>query len=296
MKSLYPLFLLFLLLACQENSFQKTLYKPIDYSPPAGGVKVSVSDETSLALPAKKAIYSIIETNQGSLVLELFHQEAPHTVQNFIDLAQGKKETVSVTGAKEKKRFYDGLTFHRIIPNFMIQGGCPKGDGTGGPGYRFDDEINAVALGLDKVKLENAPYYSRQLEQSIIKSMNIKSQKEMDERMKEAEKNLTFARDNFSIAEILFRVGYRYNEVLNSRKALRGSLAMANAGPNTNGSQFFINQVDTPHLDGLHTVFGQLVNGYDVLDAIVEFSQPSQDENSEPGKVVINKVLIVDRR
>src|SRR5690348_10806873 len=121
-------------------------------------------------------------TNHGEIKLELFDDDAPKTVQNFKDLAE--------------KGFYDGLSFHRIIKDFMIQGGCPQGTGTGGPGYTFEDEIN-------------------------------------------------------------------------SHKLVRGSLAMANAGPNTNGSQFFIVTLDaTPWLDGKHTNFGQVTDGMDVVDKL----------------------------
>ncbi|MEV4423115.1 peptidylprolyl isomerase [Patulibacter sp. NPDC049589] len=123
-----------------------------------------------------------ISTSEGDVVFELFDADAPKTVQNFKDLAG--------------KGFYDGLIFHRVIADFMIQGGCPQGTGTGGPGYEFEDEIN-------------------------------------------------------------------------EHKIVRGTLAMANAGPNTNGSQFFIVTADaTPWLDGKHTAFGQVVGGEDVVQRI----------------------------
>lgn len=256
-------------LSCKESGFKKPQYRPKDYQ--ASSVMVKKQDPVELppSIPEKKTIYAVIETNRGSMILELYHRDAPATVQNFIDLAQGEKITTNSDGKKEKKRFYDGLTFHRVIPNFMIQGGCPRGDGTGGPGYRFEDEINAVSLGLDKVKLKENPSYSRYLNQAVVMSMGIKSQAELTERMEEAEKNFNLAREEFSVLEILYRVGYRYNEVVNSHKAKKGSLAMANSGPDSNGSQFFINQVDTPHLDGLHTVFGELVSGSEVLESII---------------------------
>jgi peptidyl-prolyl cis-trans isomerase B (cyclophilin B) len=127
-----------------------------------------------------------ITTPKGVIKLELFTEQAPKTTDNFIKLA--------------RQGFYDGLRFHRVIADFMIQGGCPLGSGTGGPGYTFDDEPGALALPHD------AP----------------------------------------------------------------GRLSMANAGPNTNGSQFFITHGPTPWLDGKHGVFGQVLEGQDVVDAIAQ--------------------------
>jgi cyclophilin family peptidyl-prolyl cis-trans isomerase len=134
---------------------------------------------------------AVMKTTEGDITLELFDEDAPKTVSNFKQLAgQG---------------FYDGLIFHRIIPDFMIQGGCPEGTGTGGPGYTFEDEIN-------------------------------------------------------------------------QHKVVRGALAMANAGPNTNGSQFFIVTTDAaPWLDGKHTVFGEVSGGMDVVDRIGTTKTDSRD-------------------
>lgn len=284
-STLFLFLLLPPLLFCKENSFKKAQYKPKEIQTPI--VVVKKVDTVEIPLPEKKGIYAVMETTQGNMIIELFYKDAPATVQNFIDLAQGEKITTNTEGKKEKKRFYDGLSFHRVIPGFMIQGGCPRGDGTGSPGYRFEDEINAKILGLDKLKLKDLPSYSRYLNNAVVLSMGINSQAELSERMEEAEKNASIAKDEFSVLEILHRFGYRYNEVLLSHKALKGSLAMANSGPDTNGSQFFINQVDTPHLDGLHTVFGDLVMGMEVLEKIV---------NSGNKNTTISHVYIVDKR
>jgi peptidyl-prolyl cis-trans isomerase B (cyclophilin B) len=129
---------------------------------------------------------AVIRTNKGDIRLRLFAEQAPVTVANFVNLAS--------------RGYYDGLTFHRVIPDFMIQGGCPQGTGTGGPGYRFEDECTPALK-------HDAP----------------------------------------------------------------GKLSMANAGPGTNGSQFFITHVETPWLDGRHTVFGEVLGSedQDVVDAIV---------------------------
>lgn len=168
----------------------------------------------------KPGLYATIETSMGKIVVQLYDKEAPKTVKNFVDLAEGKKQfTDPKTGKKDKKRFYEGLIFHRVIPDFMIQGGDPKGDGTGGPGYMFEDEISPE-LNFDKP----------------------------------------------------------------------GRLAMANAGPGTNGSQFFITHKATPWLNGRHTIFGQVVEGMKVVNAIGNVPRDSRDKPLKP--VVIKKVAI----
>ena len=137
-----------------------------------------------------------LQTNAGPITVEFFDDDAPKTVENFRKLAG--------------EGFYDGLIFHRVIPDFMIQGGCPEGTGTGGPGYQFEDEFN-------------------------------------------------------------------------DHKVVRGALAMANAGPNTNGSQFFIVTTGAaPWLDGKHTVFGEIVDGMDAVDAIEATPTGAQDRPLEP--------------
>jgi len=138
---------------------------------------------------------AILHTNRGDITLNLFPNHAPETVANFVGLAKGEKSYDAGNG--KTGPFYDGLGFHRIIEGFMIQGGCPLGTGTGGPGYQFKDEF----------------------------SPNLK-----------------------------------HNSA--------GILSMANAGPGTNGSQFFITHGPTPHLDGKHSVFGKVTSGQDVVNAI----------------------------
>jgi peptidyl-prolyl cis-trans isomerase A (cyclophilin A) len=173
-----------------------------------------------LPLTRKPGTYAVLETSQGNIVCRLFEKEAPNTVANFIGLAEGTKEFSDPrSGQKTKKPFFDGLTFHRVIPNFMIQGGCPLGTGTGGPGYRFADEFHP-SLRHDKA----------------------------------------------------------------------GKLSMANSGPNTNGSQFFVTVAATPWLDNKHSIFGEIVEGEDIAVKISELPRDSSDRPRTP--VVLKSVRI----
>ncbi len=165
-------------------------------------------------------LYATFKTSMGNIVVRLFEDKAPRTVENFVGLATGTKEwTDPKTGQKVKRPLYNGTIFHRVIPNFMIQGGDPEGTGRGGPGYRFNDE---------------------------------------------------------------FSPDLRHNKP--------GILSMANAGPNTNGSQFFITTGPTPHLDNRHSVFGEVVQG---LDVVVAIGNVPRGANDRPVKdVVLNEVVI----
>lgn len=162
---------------------------------------------------AGKDLYATFNTSMGPIVVRLFPKDAPKTVENFVALATGEKEwTDPRTGKKTSDKLYDGTIFHRVIPDFMIQGGDPLGKGTGGPGYRFADE---------------------------------------------------------------FFNGHAFDKP--------GLLAMANAGPNTNGSQFFITEVETPWLDNKHTIFGEVVKGFELVGKIARAGN---------GKVTLESVAI----
>ncbi len=226
--------------------------------------------------PAANPI-AIISTSQGDIEVELFADQAPETVANFLGLAEGTKEFVNAkTGEKEKRPFYDGLTFHRVIKNFMLQAGCPLGTGTGGPGYTFKDEISAKSLGLDqekavvngkpsqKLMIRSQADFQRLLVGPALKKLDIKSQAELTQRQKEVETAL----GETTVKEVYERQGYHYDDTLKSTPPLRGVIAMANSGPATNGSQFFINQIDTAWLTGKHTVFGKVIKGMDIVDKI----------------------------
>jgi peptidyl-prolyl cis-trans isomerase A (cyclophilin A) len=155
-----------------------------------------------------EALYATLKTNMGEIVIRLFEDKVPKTVANFVGLATGTKEwSDPKTGQQVKRPLYNGTIFHRVIPNFMIQGGDPLGRGTGGPGYRFSDE---------------------------------------------------------------FHPDLRHHKP--------GILSMANAGPNTNGSQFFITHQATPWLDGKHSVFGEVVKGHEVLEAIGNAPRDASDK------------------
>lgn len=161
-----------------------------------------------------------MHTNYGDIVIDLFGNHAPVTVENFIGLAKGEKDyTTQNAKGEQSGPFYDGAIFHRVIDQFMIQGGCPEGNGTGGPGYTIPDE---------------------------------------------------------------FGKGLKHDKP--------GILSMANAGPNTGGSQFFITLVPTPWLDGKHAIFGQVVEGMDVVEKIGKLPTDSMDRPLK--KAVMEKVTI----
>lgn len=175
----------------------------------------------------------IIKTSEGDITLELNGDAAPKTVENFIGLA--------------KSGYYDELTFHRVMANFMIQGGDPNGNGTGGEsifGGEFEDEINAESYGLHNMEMKD-----------VVDPVEFETLPEEEQEM--------------TVKEYYESKGYVYNDSLQSLPMIRGAIAMANHGPNTNGSQFFIIQTEsTPWLDGKHTVFGNVVEGMDVVDKI----------------------------
>ncbi len=257
---------------------------------------ISVNAGWAGKLKQKENPVYVIQTNLGSIEVELFQNDAPETVANFIGLAEGTKEFEdAATGKKVKRPFYDGLIFHRVIKDFMIQGGCPLGSGTGGPGYKFADEIDAKALGLDKLKAtdpKNGPHsflmirsqedFQRNVIMPLFQKMNIKSQKELDKRRDEFEARLSA----LTIKEVYENMGYTYTEKGSPHSPVRGSLAMANAGPNTNGSQFFINIVDTDWLTGKHTVFGRVVEGMDLVDKIGAVQVGSGGKPVEDVKII----------
>jgi peptidyl-prolyl cis-trans isomerase A (cyclophilin A) len=237
----------------------------------------------------------IMKTNQGDIEIEMLKDAAPKTVQNFIELAEGTKE---VNGKKIDKPFYDGLIFHRVIKDFMIQGGCPLGTGTGDAGYKFDDEISAKALGLDKEKAmtEKGPHKSLMIRsqqdfaQNILMPLYPKLGINSQETFEAKKADLQKAVEALTIEEVFKNQGYKYEDGLKSVPAKKGFLAMANSGPNTNGSQFFINLADTPWLNGKHTVFGKVVGGMDIVEKIGGIKTASGDKPEEDVKIISVRV------
>ena len=177
----------------------------------------------------------------------------------------------------------------------MIQGGCPVGMGTGGPGYQFEDEMSADALGLNKIKAidANTPHqwlmirsqadFSRQVMEPLARAMGFK---DVSEAAQKGAAEFNKRIDALTLKDVYANLGYKYNASLKSHAPKRGVLAMANAGPNTNGSQFFINLIDTPWLTGKHTVFGEVVKGMDVVDAIGGVAVGAGDKPLTPVRIL----------
>lgn len=262
----------------------------------------TASAEEKLVMTGPENPVCLIKTSMGDIRVKLFINDAPDTVENFIGLAEGNKEYVDArTGKKTKQPFYDGLIFHRVIKDFMIQGGCPLGNGAGSPGYRFKDEINAKSLGLDQLKAfddqtrphsylgirsqEDYNNLMKKILNPILASMGIASDEELKKREKEVVNKLM----ELNLEQVYAHMGYRFNDNLNSHHPERGSIAMANSGPDSNGSQFFINTVATPWLAGKHTVFGQVIDGMEVVDRI---SNVAVDGKASP----VDEVKIISIR
>ncbi len=250
------------------------------------------------AAEAKNPIVTMV-TNYGNITIELLQKSAPETVKNFIGLAEGTKEFTDASGKKVTKPFYDGLIFHRVIDGFMIQGGCPLGIGRGGPGYKFKDEINADSLGLHKVKVfdeakglhEYLKVYPQQqvqqmLAKPIFEKLGITTQEQLLAKQKEVQEELQKSTKTLTIKALYQGLGYQYDDKLTSFPMKTGFLAMANAGPNTNGSQFYINLKDNHYLDGKHTVFGKVIEGMEVVEKIAKVKKGARDKPEEPVKIV----------
>jgi cyclophilin family peptidyl-prolyl cis-trans isomerase len=257
---------------------------------------------------ALKALTSIkgkpvinIVTSMGNIKIELWNDIAPKTVANFTALAFGGKEwTDPKTGLKEKKPFYDGLTFHRIIDNFMIQGGCPLGNGTGGPGYTFEDEIYDM-LDAKKItgKIPDTETAEQVFEEIIIPYLKRtpNPDKQIISLLMECQKVQNPAPFMKNPVEFYMRKTGTTAPLM-SRGKLKarveyGTLCMANSGRNTNGSQFFIvtKKEGCPWLNGKHTVFGKVIEGMDVAEKIQKVKKGPGDRPEKP--VTIETITLI---
>ena len=248
--------------------------------------------------------HALITTSLGKITVELYADEAPKTVENFLALAAGTKPfTDPATGQQVTRPFYDGLVFHRVIKDFMIQGGDPLGTGSGGPGFTFPDEISAKALGLDTEKALIGPQalnqkcayqgqdFMRVMVLPVLKAKGVTEASPQPEQEAAFTAALAGLKDA-TLKDFYTALGYRYDDALpGSHVPMKGSLAMANSGPNTNGSQFFINLGDTPHLAGKHTVFGHVIAGFEVVEAIGATAVDEHDKPSTP--VVIQSIRVI---
>jgi peptidyl-prolyl cis-trans isomerase A (cyclophilin A) len=248
----------------------------------------------------------LIKTNKGDITVRLFASEAPQTVANFVGLAEGMIEFVDPkTEQKVKRPYYDDLIFHRVIKNFMIQGGCPLGTGQGGPGFRVPDEINADALGLHTIKAlteQGQPHpwlgvrsqedFNNTVLRPLFRAMGITSDEQLQARQQEVSQRVRA----MTLKDVYTNLGYKYDAKLKSHPPKRGFLAMANSGPNTNGSQFFINLKDTPWLTGKHTVFGEVIKGMDVVDAIGEVQVGERSKPVEPVKIISIRLVKPEKK
>ncbi len=184
-------------------------------------VKDAVNKAKPPIIGKGKDMFALMDTSMGKIKIKLFPDKAPKTVDNFVGLAEGTKEWMDPkSGKKEKKPLYNGTVFHRVIKKFMIQGGDPLGNGTGGPGYKFEDEFSDL------------------------------------------------------------------------KHTKPGILSMANSGPGTNGSQFFLTVEPTPWLDNKHTIFGEVVEGMDIVKKISE----AKSDNDRPVEPIILKSLKIERK
>lgn len=238
----------------------------------------------------------LIETDMGNIVAELFPGEAPRTVETFLGLAEGTLPfTDPDTGAQAQRPFYDGLLFHRVIDGFMIQTGSPTGEADGDPGFNYDNEINARSLGLDRIPAldENGVPHAylgvndqREFQQTVLvplyEKMGIETNEDLEARVDEVYEALRA----LSVMDVNVNLGYGYNERYPSRMPLAGVLALAHAGPGTNGSQFFITLADTPWLAGKYTVFGKVRSGMDIASQIGRVRVDNLDRPLQDVRVV----------
>ena len=220
----------------------------------------------------------LMRTSRGDIYIELFPESAPRNVANFIALAEGKVEMFDVNSSQTvKPNYYDGKTFHRILRNYLVQSGGSSAAQDARPEYTLDDEINAGDLGLNDIKvldetgapnawlnLQDNEDFQSQILLPLYKKLDIRSAEQVEARQFELHKLLS----EMSLRQAYENQGYQFNNRLPARVPVRGSVAMANSGPNTNQSEFFITLVDSPWLAGTTTIIGEVVEGLEIVDRI----------------------------
>ncbi|MFO7896708.1 MAG: peptidylprolyl isomerase [Candidatus Cloacimonadales bacterium] len=238
-----------------------------------------------------------MQTNRGEIKLELWPEIAPKTVDNFVGLASGSKEyTDPNTGEQTTGNFYDGLIFHRVIKDFMIQGGCPQGTGTGGPGYKFEDETYGAGEPLQG-EIKSDPEAMQIFSEVIIPYLQAGNKDaELEAIVDQCVKDQNGTAIKEHPVEYYLQKTGRTEPITSKGNLLAsvdyGTICMANSGPNTNGSQFFIvtKKDGASWLDGKHTVFGKVSAGMDVVHEIENVETDGSDKPKDP--VIIEKVLI----
>lgn len=265
----------------------------------AGALVTSCAAASGPLLPPRqegKALYADLVTSEGVITARLMEDDTPVTVSNFVGLATGKKEWTTPEGKKVRKPFYDGLIFHRVISNFMLQGGCPKGDGTGGPGYAFQDEVGRPTRVEGPITNEILTYsvWQRYILPYIAKhkdDANPEIKRIYDTVLKEQKGTALLGRTVSDIQKLTGDTNLYAYPVLIAPVAY-GTLCMANSGPNSNGSQFFIvTKTDgCDWLNGKHTVFGVVTKGMDIAQRIEGVAKNAQDKPLVP--VVIKSVKV----
>lgn len=243
-------------------------------------LNTAVADTTTalLAMEDPQNPLVLISTSQGELYLELFPAEAPSNVENFIALAEGEKEfTNPNTGQLIESRYYNGMRFHRVVPGFIIQAGSPAYNPLGIQVRLLDDEINADALGLDQIPALNP-------DGSFADLLNIESKQDFHEEILTplySQRNIVDVEaalsrqyqtaetlQGLSVKSVYENQGYSYDDTLQSRPIERGTVALANSGPDSNGPEFFISLTAADSLTGKYTVIGKVVEGQEVMDRI----------------------------
>ena len=219
-----------------------------------------------------------ISTSKGEMYLELYPLEAPNNVENFIALAEGEKEFTNLkTGEPIQSRYYNGMRFHRVVPGFIIQAGSPAINPLGLQVSLLNDEINANALGLDQIpalnpdgsfadvlNIESKPDFHEEILTPLYSQRNITDVEAALSRQYQVLETL----QELSVKSVYENQGYRYDDSLESRPIERGTVALANSGPDSNGSEFFISLTAAEWLWGKYTVIGKVVEGQEVMDSI----------------------------